>query len=111
MAPTMKGNVGPTFSAGLFTIRNHEGSEAMLPRFYSATESTALSTDGASRRGKQGISERWGTLLCQRTLRLPVRFDQSVTRRESVEIVTVLRPYRQVSYPNEGYRAIPAGVP
>ena len=47
----------------------------------------------------------------QRTLRLPVRFDQSVTRREPVEIVTVLLSYSQVSYPNEGYRSIRAGVP
>ena len=46
-----------------------------------------------------------------RTLRLPVGFDHSVTWRERVEIVTLLRPYRQISYPNPGYLLMPVGVP
>ena len=46
-----------------------------------------------------------------RILSLPVGLYQSVTWRESVEIVTVLPPYVQVSYPNEGLRSIHTGVP
>ena len=50
-------------------------------------------------------------LASQRTWRLPVGFDHSVTCRERVEMVTVLLPYFQISYPAAGYLSIRDGVP